>query len=116
MATTKKPAVGIGPQTKREAKKTARVAKRADRKILTPLTPVGVQAEKQKLKANRKKALGVVAGFAGSVAAGIDSMIQDKKRMKRYTAEQKAQGNTSITHPGYSKLKKMYKNDKKKTK
>ena len=116
MATTKKPAVGIGPQTKREAKKTARVAKRADRKIITPLTPVGIQAEKEKLKANRKKAAVAIGATVATIGAGLYSMVQDKKRFGRYVKEQRAKGETSIAHPGYSKLRKMYKGDKKSTK
>ena len=70
----KKPVTG--PATKKEAKK-------ADRKIITPLTPVGVQASKEKLKANRKKALGVVGATVGTMGAGLYSMYLDKTKPGR---------------------------------
>ena len=73
----------IGPQTKRETKKTARVAKRADRKILTPMTPVGIQAGKEKLKANRKKAAVAVGATIGTIGAGLYSMYLDKTKPGR---------------------------------
>ena len=73
----------IGPQTKRETKKTARVAKRADRKVLTPMTPVGIQAGKEKLKANRKKAAVAVGATVGTIGAGLYSMYLDKTKPGR---------------------------------
>jgi len=83
----------IGPQTKRETKKTARVAKRADRKILTPMTPVGIQAEKQKEIANRKKAAIAVGATVGTIGAGLYSMYLDKtKPERRERKEAKARG------------------------
>jgi hypothetical protein len=99
----------IGPQTKRQAKK-------ADRNLITPLSAAGMQTAKEKLKSNRKKAAAGIGGLLGGVATGIYSMVQDKKRFARYTAEERAKGKTQIAHPGYSTLKKMYKGDKKTTK
>ena len=83
----------IGPQTKREAKKTARVAKREDRKILTPMTPVGIQAEKQKESANRKKAAIAVGATVGTIGAGLYSLYLDKTKPERRERKQaKARG------------------------
>lgn len=73
----------IGPQTKRETKKTARVAKREDRKILTPMTPVGIQAEKEKELKNRKKAAIAVGATVGTIGAGLYSMYLDKTKPGR---------------------------------
>lgn len=69
MATTKKPAVGIGPQTKREAKKTARVTKRADRKIITPLTPAGSAAKRKDRRKGAAAIAGSMIGTIGMIAA-----------------------------------------------
>jgi hypothetical protein len=79
MAITKKPAVGIGPQTKRETKKTARVAKRADRKIITPLTPTGTAAAKAAKKKKRIENIAVI----GSTIAGAIGMIAADARLAR---------------------------------
>ena len=73
----------IGPQTKRETKKTARVAKKADRKVLTPMTPVGIQAEKEKEIKNRKKAAIAVGATVGTIGAGLYSMYLDKTKPER---------------------------------
>ena len=70
----------IGPQTKRETKKTARVAKKADRKVLTPMT---AQASKEKIKANRKKAAVAVGATVGTIGAGLYSMYLDKTNPER---------------------------------
>ena len=70
----------IGPQTKRETKKTARVAKKADRKVLTPMT---AQASKEKIKANRKKAAVAVGATVGTIGAGLYSMYLDKTKPGR---------------------------------
>jgi hypothetical protein len=106
----------IGPQTKKEAKKEEKVSEKADRKIITPLSPAGMQANEEKLKSNRKKAAVAVGGLIAGVASGIYSMVQDKKRFGRYEKEQRAKGETQIAHPGYSELRKMYRGDKKSTK
>lgn len=71
----KKSITPIGPQTKRETKKVARVTKRADRKIITPMT---AQASKEKIKANRKKAAVAVGATVGTIGAGLYSMYLDK--------------------------------------
>ena len=73
----------IGPQTKRESRKSDRVAKRADRKILTPMTPVGIQAEKEKEIKNRKKAAIAVGATVGTIGAGLYSMYLDKTKPGR---------------------------------
>ena len=74
MATTKNPV--IGPQTKRETKKTARVAKRANRKIITPLTPTGTAAAKAAKKKERIKTIGAAIGVAGTT---IGTMLADAR-------------------------------------
>ena len=73
----------IGPQTKRESRKSDRVAKREDRKILTPMTPVGIQAEKEKEIKNRKKAAIAVGATIGTIGAGLYSMYLDKTNPER---------------------------------
>jgi hypothetical protein len=78
---TKKPV--IGPATKRDAKKIAKVAKKEDKKILTPLTKSGNEAMQSKLKQNRKKALGVVGATIGTMGAGLYSMYLDKTKPGR---------------------------------
>jgi hypothetical protein len=76
----KKPITPIGPQTKRETKKTARVAKKADSKVLTPMT---AQASKEKIKTNRKKAAVAVGATIGTIGAGLYSMYLDKTKPER---------------------------------
>ena len=76
MPNTKKPIVGIGPQTKRETKKTARVAKRADRKIITPLSPAGTAAAKA---AKKKRVMNTAATVAGTVGGFITKMAVDNR-------------------------------------
>jgi hypothetical protein len=76
MPSTKNPGFGIGPQTKRETKKTARVAKRADRKIITPLTPTGTAAAKAAKKKERMKTIGAALGVAG---ATVGTMLADAR-------------------------------------
>ena len=70
----------IGPQTKRETKKVARVAKKDERKTLTPMT---TQASKEKLKSNRKKAGAVIGATLGTMGAGLYSMYLDKTNPER---------------------------------
>ena len=70
----------IGPQTKRETKKTARVVKKADRKTMTPMT---AQASKDKIKTNRKKAAVAVGATVGTIGAGLYSMYLDKTKPGR---------------------------------
>jgi len=55
----------IGPQTKRETKKTARVAKRAAPKV--PMTVSGTAAAKAAKKKERVKTAATVAGSAAGV-------------------------------------------------
>jgi hypothetical protein len=76
----KKPITPIGPQTKRETKKTARVVKKADRKTMTPMT---AQASKDKIKTNRKKAAVAVGATVGTIGAGLYSMYLDKTKPGR---------------------------------
>lgn len=76
----KKPITPIGPQTKRETKKTARVAKKADSKTMTPMT---AQASKEKIKANKKKAAVAVGSTIGTIGAGLYSMYLDKTNPER---------------------------------
>lgn len=76
----KKSITPIGPQTKRETKKTARVAKKEDRKVLTPMT---AQASKEKIKSNRKKAAVAVGATVGTIGAGLYSMYLDKTKPGR---------------------------------
>jgi hypothetical protein len=66
----------IGPQTKRETKKTARVVKRADRKIITPLSPAGTAAAKA---AKKKRVMNTAATVAGSVAGFVTKMAVDAR-------------------------------------
>lgn len=81
MATTKKPAVGIGPQTKRETKKTARVTKRADRKIITPLTPAGSAAKRKDRRKGAAAIAGSMIGTIGMIAADA-RLTRGKNRYK----------------------------------
>jgi hypothetical protein len=77
MATTKNPIVGIGPQTKRETKKTARVAKKVAPKV--PMTVAGTAAAKA---AKKKKRIGNIASI-GSAIAGTIGMIAADARLAR---------------------------------
>jgi hypothetical protein len=76
----KKPITPIGPQTKRETKKVARVVKKEERKTMTPMT---AQASKDKIKANRKKAAVAVGATVGTIGAGLYSMYLDKTKPGR---------------------------------
>jgi hypothetical protein len=71
MSSTKNPGFGIGPQTKRETKKTARVAKRADRKTITPLTSAGTATAKAAKRKERMKTVGAALGVAGATIGTI---------------------------------------------
>jgi hypothetical protein len=71
---SKKPIVGIGPQTKRETKKTARVAKRAAPKV--PMTVSGTAAAKAAKKKERIKTIGAAIGVAGTT---IGTMLADAR-------------------------------------
>jgi hypothetical protein len=62
----------IGPQTKRETKKTVR----ANRKIITPLSPAGTAAAKA---AKKKERIKTAATVAGSVAGVLTKMAYDAR-------------------------------------
>jgi hypothetical protein len=76
----KKPITPMGPQTKRDTKKVVRVAKKEERKTLTPMT---TQASKEKLKANKKKAALAVGGVISTMGSGLYSMYLDKTNPER---------------------------------
>lgn len=111
MPNTKKPIVGIGPQTKRETKKTVRVAKRADRKIITPLSPAGTAAAKA---AKKKRVMNTGATVAASVAGVLTKMAYDARISRG--AIRLGTGNSSSTNKQRWNAGKGRDTDKKSTK